>query len=59
MLGWMHETGRGVPKNPGEAERWFRLAAAQGNAVARERLKYLETLHRTSGKGPDTGPAGP
>jgi TPR repeat protein len=57
MLGWMHETGRGVPKDLGEAERWFRLSAAQGNAVAREHLKYLEAVSRTSGKVPETGPA--
>lgn len=43
MLGWMHEVGRGVPKDLGESVRWFRLAAAQGNTVARDHLKYLET----------------
>jgi len=44
MLGWMHEVGRGVPKDLGESVRWYRLAAAQGNSVARDHLKYLETL---------------
>jgi TPR repeat protein len=42
MLGWMHEVGRGVPKDLGESARWFRLAAAQGSGVARDHLKYLE-----------------
>ena len=42
MLGWMHETGRGVPKDLGESERWFRLAAAQALATAAERaLDYV------------------
>jgi len=44
MLGWMHEVGRGVPKNLDEAARRFGLAAAQGNAAARDRLKHLEAL---------------
>jgi TPR repeat protein len=44
MLGWMHKIGRGVPKNLDESVRWFRLAAAQGNTVARDHLKYLEPL---------------
>jgi len=43
MLGWMHEVG-GRPEGPWRAARWFRLAAAQGNTVARDHLTYLDTL---------------
>ena len=44
MLGWMHEVGRGVPKDLDEAVRWLGLAATQGNDVARVHLKHIETL---------------
>jgi len=52
MLGWMHEVGRGVPKDLGEAARWFRLAAARGNSVARDHLRYIETLRVISPAAP-------
>jgi hypothetical protein len=31
-LGFMYDTGLGVPKDDKEAVKWYRLAAAQGNA---------------------------
>lgn len=43
-LGLMYFHGRGVPQNYSEAMRWYRLAAAQGNALAQQRLERLETL---------------
>jgi hypothetical protein len=33
-LAWCYEYGKGVPKNPLEAERWFRKAAMQGDTIA-------------------------
>jgi TPR repeat protein len=43
MLGWMHEVGRGVPKDLGESVRWYRRASAQGNTAASDHLNRLET----------------
>ncbi len=43
LRGVLYAYGWGVPKDLGESVRWFRLAAAQGNTVARDHLKYLET----------------
>ena len=40
-LGWMYETGRGVERDRVEAVRWYRLAAEQGDADAREALDRL------------------
>ena len=37
-LGLMHERGRGVPKNAAQAAHWYRKAAEQGLAVARNAL---------------------
>lgn len=34
ILGQMFRSGRGVPHDAVQAEKWFRLAAAQGNSVA-------------------------
>ena len=34
LLGYIYETGEGVPKDLVEAARWLRLAAKQGNAEA-------------------------
>lgn len=47
QMGLRYEQGRGVPQNPREAARWFRLAAQQGNPEAEF---YLGRAHRT-GKG--------
>lgn len=33
-LGYMYESGRGIPSNPIEALRWYRKAADEGNAQA-------------------------
>jgi TPR repeat protein len=40
-LGRMYERGEGVEKSYGEAQRWYRQAAEQGNAEAEERLDEL------------------
>jgi uncharacterized protein len=42
-LGLMYDKGRGVPQNYGEASKWFRKAAEQGNVAAQffVALKYL------------------
>jgi TPR repeat protein len=37
----MFENGNGVAKDRAEAIRWYRLAAAQGNAIAQSSLKRL------------------
>ncbi len=40
-LGTLYFNGQGVPKNYAEAEKWFRLAANQGNAMAQTALNRL------------------
>jgi TPR repeat protein len=40
-LGWMAEQGRGQPADAVEAQRWYRLAEARGNAPARNHLALL------------------
>ena len=40
-LGKCYETGRGVVKNPKEAEEWYRKAAEQGHKNAKQALKRL------------------
>jgi TPR repeat protein len=37
----MYARGQGLPKNYREAERWFRLAAEQGDATAQANLGLL------------------
>ena len=37
-LGFVYETGDGVPKDVAEAVKWFRLAAEQGHAFAQAKL---------------------
>ena len=34
----MYSSGRGVPQDLGEAVKWYRLAAEQGNATAQSNL---------------------
>ena len=41
LLGEIHDTGRGVPQNYGEAARWYRLAAEQGHALAQNNLGVM------------------
>ena len=38
-LGVMHKIGEGVPQDDTEAMKWFRMAAEQGHARARETLE--------------------
>ena len=45
-LGEMYANGRGVPKDYGEAIKWYRLAAAQGNAVAQSNLGLIYSYGR-------------
>ena len=40
-LGFMFETGRGVPQNYSEAAMWFRRSAEQGNGAAQYSLGLL------------------
>ncbi len=40
-LGFMFETGRGVPKNYTEAAMWYRRAAEQGDSLAQYSLGLL------------------
>jgi uncharacterized protein len=40
-LGYMFETGRGVPQNYTEAAMWYRRAAEQGNSLAQYSLGLL------------------
>ena len=41
-LGYLYSTGQGVPLNLGEAEKYFRMAAKQGDADALHNLEILE-----------------
>ena len=40
-LGYMFQTGRGVPQNYTEAARWYRCAAEQGDSLAQYSLGLL------------------
>src|ERR1039457_4567861 len=40
-LGYMHETGEGVPQDYSEAAKWYRLAGEQGDALAQTRLGFM------------------
>jgi uncharacterized protein len=42
-LGWMYDTGHGVPKDDAQARQWYLKAAEQGNLGAQNRLgmKYI------------------
>ena len=40
-LGDMYRTGRGIPKNFIQAYAWYNIAAAQGEEMAKEELKYI------------------
>ncbi len=40
-LGWLYETGGGVPQDTGAAARWYRKSAAQDNALAQYALGEL------------------
>ena len=43
-LGWMHFTGRGVPRDMARAAWWFQRAAAGGDRTAANLLKRLERV---------------
>ncbi len=40
-LGWLYQSGRGVPKSDEEAAKWYRLSADQGNMNGQLRLGML------------------
>ena len=40
-LGWMYDTGRGVPKDRKTAVKWYKLAAEQGHAFAQGQLGLM------------------
>ena len=48
-LGYMHASGRGVPRNDTDAFKWFRRSAVQGNASAQDILGW----HYANGLGVD------
>ena len=41
ILGYMYDTGEGVPQNHTEAVRWYRMAAEQGLASAQVNLGVM------------------
>ncbi len=41
-LGFLYESGRGVEQNPGEAKKWYQLAAAQGQREAQRRITLIQ-----------------
>ena len=41
LLGYMYETGLGVPQDDVEAEAWYRQAAEQGHAASMALLGYI------------------
>jgi uncharacterized protein len=40
-LGFMYDSGQGVPQNDAEAMKWYRLAAEQGHADAQYNLGVM------------------
>ena len=44
-LGSLYFSGKGVERDPGKAEKWWRRAAAQGSAEAAQRLESFRTSH--------------
>lgn len=49
-MGDLHEAGRGVPRDPAEAAKWFRMAADSGDAKGKENLEKLKDLYRPETK---------
>ena len=47
-LALMYDLGNGVPRDPREAEKWYKKAAAQGHASAQY---YLSRLYSTQNSG--------
>ena len=47
-LGDMYRTGRGIPKNFIQAYAWYNIAAAQGEEMAKEELKYILPVMATA-----------
>ncbi len=45
-LGLMYQFGKGVEKNPSEAEQWYRKAIKKGNADAKQNLESLIKLKK-------------
>ena len=45
-LGWMYANGRGVLQDYGEAVKWFRTAAEQGNVSAQNNLGVMYATGR-------------
>ncbi len=40
-VGLLYENGLGVPKNPIEAQKWFRMAVANGLEPAKQFIKLM------------------
>lgn len=47
-LALMYDTGKGIPRNPREAEKWYKKASASGHAAAKY---YLARLYSTKNSG--------
>ena len=43
-LGWWYNIGNGVPKDYKTAIKWYRLAAEQGHADAKDAVKELKVV---------------
>ena len=41
LLGWMYDTGSGVPKNPTSARGWYEMAANSGNTEGAIRIAEM------------------
>jgi TPR repeat protein len=54
ILGFLHDTGRGVEQDPAAASSWYRLAAEDGHA----RAQYNLALALAAGRGVERDPAG-
>jgi len=46
ILGFMYVNGRGVPQDDAEAVKWYRKAAEQGDADARNALAEMRRQGR-------------
>ena len=44
-LGLMSLRGKGIAKNPGDAMKWFTLAAERGDSLAKKNLQMLGKLY--------------
>jgi TPR repeat protein len=48
-VGYMYHYGYGLPRNEKESTRWITLAAARGNAKAKQALQLINAAHDQTG----------